>query len=180
MLDDRELDSASKIALVFIFIGWFFIATLVVTLGSLQHGVRFFELPAVIADPTRMFFEIERTAWTFLFGALCLLCLLLPFAVYLRRVRFTRFGAVAPLALMLICGVTLYGKSSGEFFATPTGAASASGNLIRFANGLVHRGSGAIARHVSIGLGGYLAFLASVALAVSGLRAHRRPAADAT
>jgi hypothetical protein len=180
MLVHRKLDTASLIPLFSIFLGWFFLNTLAVTLGSLQHGVRFFDLPAVIADPTRMFFAIERTARTYLFGALCLFCLLLPFAVALCRERWTWFAYCAPLALMLICGTWLYERSSGEFFAMPADAASVSGNLIRFANGLVHRGSGVVARHVTVGVGGYLAFAGSVLLAVMGVRGYRRQNLNAT
>jgi hypothetical protein len=174
MLAHRKLDTASLITLFSIFLGWFFIDTLVVTLGSLQHGVRFFDLPVVIADPTRMFFAIEKTARTYLFVALCLFSLLLPFAVVLRRERWIWVAYGAPLALMLICGSLLYARSSGEFFAIPTDTASVSGNLIRFANGLVHRGSGVVARHVTVGVGGYLAFAGCVLLAALGLRGYRR------
>lgn len=42
---DRKLDTASLTALFCIFLGWFFIDTLTVTLGLLRHGVRFYELP---------------------------------------------------------------------------------------------------------------------------------------
>jgi hypothetical protein len=180
MLVHRKLDTASLIALFSIFLGWFFIETLAVTLGTLVHGVRFFDLPAVIADPTRMFFAIETTARTYLFGALCLFCLLLPFVVVLRRERWTWFTYCAPLALMLICSTLLYARSSGEFFTVPADTASVSSNLIRFANGLVHRGSGVVARHVTVGVGGYLAFTGSVLLAAMGVRGYRKQNLNAT
>jgi hypothetical protein len=180
MLVDRKLDTASLIALFSIFLGWFFIDTLAVSLGSLQHGVRFLDLPVVIADPTRMFFGIERTARTYVFGALCLVCVLLPFVVQLRHERWAWLALCAPLALMLICGALLYSRTSGEFFATPNDPASVGGNLIRFANGLVHRGSGTVARHVVVGVGGYLAFAGSLLLAASGLRGFRRHKLNAT
>ena len=176
---DRKLDTASLTALFCIFLGWFFIDTLTVTLGSLHHGVRFYDLPAVIADPTRMFFGIANTARTFLFGAVCLACLLLPLTVYWRDERWTWFAHGAPLILMLVCGSLLYFRTSGEFFATPTDSATVGGNLIRFANGLVHRGSGVVARHVSIGIGGYLAFVGGVVLAVSGLHGFRKQISNA-
>jgi hypothetical protein len=146
---DRKLDTASLIALFCIFLSWFFIDTFTVTLGSLQHGVRFYDLPAVIADPTRLFFGIAATLRTFLFGVLRL------------------------------CGALLYYRTSGEFFAMTAEPASMAGNLIHFANGLVHRGSGAVARHVSIGVGGYLGFAAALLLAVSGVRGFRRPTSHA-
>jgi hypothetical protein len=176
---DRKLDSTSIVALCCIFSSWFFIDTFVVTLGSLQHGVRFYDVPAVIADPTRMFLGTATTFRTFLFGGLCIICLLLPITVYRRGERWAWFTLSAPLILMLVCGLLLYSRTSGEFFATPTNAAGVSGNLIHFANGLLHRGSGAVARHVNIGLGGYAAFVASLVLAISGVRGFKKQAASA-
>jgi len=179
MPGDRKIDPAGLVALFCIFSSWFFIDTFTVTLGSLQHGVRFYDVPAVIADPTRMFFGTATTFRTLMFGALCVCCLLLPLAVYWRGERWIWFTLCAPLILMLVCGLVLYSRTSGEFFATPTDAASASGNLIRFANGLVHRGGGAVARHVSIGVGGYAAFVASLVLAISGVRGFKQRAVNA-
>jgi hypothetical protein len=176
---DRKLDSAGVVALLCIFLSWFFIDTFTVTLGTLQHGVRFYDVPAVIADPTRMFFGTATTFRTFLFGALCICCLMLPIAVYRRGERWAWFTLCAPLTLMLVCCLLLYSRTSGEFFATPTNAAGVGGNLIHFANGLVHRGSGAVARHVNIGVGGYAAFVASLVLAISGVRGFKKQAANA-
>jgi hypothetical protein len=171
---DRKLDTAGVIALFCIFLSWFFIDTFAVTLGSLQHGVRFYDLPAVIADPTRMFFGSATTFRTFLFGALCVVCLLLPLAVYRRQERWIWLALFAPLGLTLVCGALLYYRTSGEFIAMPAEPASMAGNLIHFANGLVHRGSGALARHVGIAVGGYLGFAAAVLLAILGVRGFRR------
>jgi hypothetical protein len=174
MPTDRKLDTASLIALLCIFLSWFFVDTFTVSLGSLQHGVRFYDLPAMIADPTRMFFGGAATFRTFLFGTLCVVCLLLPLAVYRRHEGWIWLALFGPLGLMLVCGALLYYRTSGEFFAMPAEPASMAGNLIHFANGLVHRGSGAVARHVSIGVGGYLGFTAAVLLALLGIRGFRR------
>jgi hypothetical protein len=176
---NRQLDAAGLIALVCIFWSWFFVDTFTVTLGSLQHGVRFYDVPALIADPTRMFFGTAATFRTFLFGAVCIGCLLLPLGVYWRGERWIWFAFCAPLTLMLVCGLLLYSRTAGEFFATPTNAAGVSGNLIHFANGLVHRGSDAVARHVNIGVGGYAAFAASLVLTISGVRGFKRQAVSA-
>jgi hypothetical protein len=176
---NRKVDSAGLVALFSIFLSWFFFDTLTVTLGSLQHGVRFYEVAAVIGDPTRMFFGSATPFRSFLFGALCIFCLLLPLSLYWRGERWAWFTLCAPLMLMLVCGLLLYSRTSGEFFATPSNAAGVSGNLIHFANGLVHRGSGAVARHVNIGVGGYAAFVASLVLAISGVREFKKQAASA-
>jgi hypothetical protein len=170
-----ELDSPSKFALLCILIGWFLVDTFVVTLGSLQHGVRFFDISAVIADPTRLFFGIQGFAHRIVFGLLCILCLLAPLLPYLRGGRFTWLGHTAPLLLMVICASLLYSRTSSELFAAPSNAGSAASSLIKFANGLVHQGSGMVARHVSIGVGGYLALIACIVLALRGIRRFRNP-----
>jgi hypothetical protein len=165
-----ELDTVSKFALLCILFGWFFLDTLVVTLGSLQHGVRFFDLSSVIADPTRLFFGVPGFTVRLLFGAVCALCLLAPLLPHLRRGRVNWLGYLAPLLLMAICGVVLYSRTSSELLVAPSNAGRAGSNLIRFANDLLHQGSGLVARHVSVGLGGYLAMIAAMVLALRGFR----------
>ena len=177
---NRRLDAAAIVALVSIFFGWFLIDTLAVTLGSLRHGVRFYELADVIADPSRMFFGTQATARTYLFGALCLLCLLLPCTVCLRGARWLWFAHGAPLLLMLICALVLYWRNSGEFFVAPGDPSGMSANLARLANSLAHRGSGIVAKHVAVSSGGYAAFLGGVVLAWSGVRGFRRQGVNAT
>ena len=168
-----ELDTPSKFAILCIFFGWFLIDTLVVTLGSLQHGVRFFDISALIADPTRLFFGVQGSSQRIFFSLLCVFCLLAPLLPHLRRGRVNWLGYLAPLLLMLICGVLLYSRTSGEFFAARSDAGQAAGSLIRFANGLVHQGTGLVAKHVSVAVGGYLALIASMVLALRGARRFR-------
>jgi hypothetical protein len=74
---------------------------------------------------------------------------------------------------MLICGVLLYSRTSSEFFGTPSDASGVGGDLIRFTSKFARQGTGLVARHISIGVGGYLAFVASVVLALRGLRHYR-------
>src|SRR5882757_8861388 len=135
-----ELDGSSKLAMVCVVFGWFFMNTLVVSLGSLQHGVRFFDMSAVIADPSRLFFDVDTPFHRICFCLTCLLCLSAPLAPHLVKKRSAWLGYLAPLALILVCGALLYSRSSGDFFAAPTEAKSVSGNFIRFANNLVHHG----------------------------------------
>src|SRR6202011_108789 len=97
--------------------GWFFMKTLVVTLGSLQHGVRFFDLSAVIADPSRLFFDVDTPIHRIFFGLICLLCLLAPLAPHLMRKRSAWVGYLVPLALILVCAALVYSRSSNDFFA---------------------------------------------------------------
>jgi hypothetical protein len=168
-----RLDAVSLAALVAVFIGWFFVDTLVARLGALEHGVRFFDISSVIADPMRIFFAADTSWQRFAFGLLCFAALLAPL-IAMRRVSWAWMLHFAPLLLMLACGAVLYSKTSSEFFAAPSDAPTVAGNVIRFANNLVHQGSGLVSRHISIGPGGYLAFLGSVVLAVQGVRRHRR------
>jgi hypothetical protein len=169
-----QLETPSKFALLCIFFGWFFADTLVVTLGSLQHGVRFFDMSAVISDPTRLFFGIQGPLHRIVFGVVCILCLLAPVLPHLRRGRANWLAYLAPLILMVICGALLYSRTSSEFFAASGDAVSPGGNLIRFANGLVRHGSGLVARHISVGVGGYLAMIAGLVLALRGARHFRK------
>jgi len=171
-----RIDAATLLAMLAIFIGWFFVDTLVVTLGSLRHGVRFFDISSAIADPTRIFFGIDASWRRIFFGLICLICLLAPLLPYWRRSRLAWAAHLAPLALMLLCGVLLYSKTSSEFFSTPGDTASLGGGVIRFANDLVRRASGLVSRHIAIGLGGYLAFAGSAALAALGIRQLSRDA----
>jgi hypothetical protein len=169
-----QVDTSSRWAIAFILVGWFFIDTLTVSLGSLQHGIRFFDIAAVIADPTRMFFGVESSVQRVLFGLVCLACLLAPLAAHLSRSRFASFGYLAPLLLIAICGALLYSKSSSEFISAPSDANSVSSDLIRLANRLLRQGSGLAAKHVAVGVGGYVALIGSLVLAAQGVRRFHR------
>lgn len=165
-----RIDGLSLLALLALFVGWFFMNTLVASLGSLQQGLRFFDISAAIADPTRIFFGVEGSLRRVLFGALCIACLLAPLVPHWRSHRLAWAAYLAPLILMTFCGVVLYAKSSGDFFPPPTNAGSLSTSVLSFANDLVNRGTGLISKHVSVGAGGYLAFLGALVLAVQGTR----------
>ena len=171
-----KLDASSKLAIVCVAAGWFFIDTLVVSLGSLQHGVRFFDMSAVIADPARLFFGVDSALQRLLFGLICLFCLAAPLAPHLVKNRLARLAYLAPLALIVVCGALLYSRTPGEFFATPSNPNAANGGFIGFANDLVHQGSGLAFKHISISAGGYLALVGSIVLAVHGIRRTKRRA----
>jgi hypothetical protein len=72
--------------------------------------------------------------------------------------------------LIVLSGLLLYSRASGDFFATTADADSMSAHLIHFANDLARRSSTLVSRHVAIGAGGYLAFIGGVVLAVQGIR----------
>src|ERR1700722_20538049 len=99
-----QIELASKIAIVCVFFGWFLVDTLVVTLGSVQHGVRFFDISAVIADPSRMFFGLQGSLHRVFFIPLCLICLCAPLLPHVRSMRVLWLSYAAALALLVICG----------------------------------------------------------------------------
>ena len=165
-----DLDTLSKIALVCLIIAWFFADTLVVALGTLKSGVRFYDLSAVIGDPSRLFFSIDNTFSVVAFGALCMACILVPLVPHFYRGRFAWFTYCAPLVLIVTCALLLYSRASSEFFTAPTLANGLGGKVVRFANSLVHQGGGLVARHVAVGLGGYLGALGAAVLAIQGFR----------
>lgn len=169
-----SLDLSTHLAMVCLLFGWFFMNTLVVSLGSFEHGVRFFDMSAVIGDPTRLFFGVDASAQRLVFGFACVLCILSPIAPRLSKTRLAWLALVAPLGLSVLCGLLLYSRTSGEFFAAPGDAGSMSGHLIDFANQLARRGSNLVSRHITIGAGSYLAFIGAVVLAVQGVRRFRQ------
>ena len=169
------LDASSKLAIVCVVFGWFFMKTLAVSLGSLEHGVRFFEMSAVIADPTRLFFGGDTPVHHALFALVCLACLAAPVAAHLTQTRAGWLGHLAPVSLMLACGALLYWRTSGELLAAPDDAASLQGSLMHLASDWMHRGTDLVSRHVTIGAGSYLAMIGSVVLAVQGVRRFARP-----
>jgi hypothetical protein len=167
------LEATSKLAVVCVFFGWFCMNTLVVSLGSLQHGVRFFDMSALIADPTRLFFDGDTPVHRFLFGLSCLASLAVTVLPHLVKARHAWLAYLAPLLLMVGTMLTLYWRTSGQLFAPPDDPKSMTAGIINFANDLVHRGADIVSRHVSVGAGTYLALIGAVVLFVQGVRRYR-------
>jgi len=168
------LETSSKLAIVCCFFGWFLMSTLTVSLGSLQHGVRFYDLAAVIGDPTRLFFGVDSTFQRVAFGFLCLLGLLAPLAPHLVKTRAAWLAYLAPLVLMVLVAVLLYSKNSGEFFPTTNDGQLVSDSLMRLANTLVRRTAAVVSHHVAVGAGAYLALIGSIVLGLQGVRRFRQ------
>lgn len=163
-----RLELSSKLAMLCIFFGWFFMNTLEVSVGSLLHGVRFLDMSAVIADPTRMFFGGDTPGHHIVFALTCLACLSAPLVAHLMKTRAGWLGHLAPLALMVTCGGLLYWRTSGELIVAPEDTASLTGSLLHLASSLAHRGTDLVARHVSIAAGSYLAVIGCLVLAFQG------------
>lgn len=175
----RQIDGVSWFAMLAIFIGWFFLDTLVVGFGALRHGVRFFDISAAIADPTRIFFGVDGYLQRIFFGLVCFACLLAPLLPHWRMSRMAWVAYLAPLALMILCGALLYSKTASEFFpaagdASPFGPNRLGRSVVGLANDLIRQGSDVVSRHIVVGAGAYLAFAGSVLLAVQAFRSILR------
>jgi hypothetical protein len=148
------LEASSMLAIAGVLMGWFFIDSMVVSLGSLHHGVRFFDMSAVIADPARLFLGVESSMQRVVFGVICLACLAAPLAPHLIKSRLAWLAYLAPLGLVVLCAALLYSRTSTEFFA----------------DDVVRHGVVLVAKHISIGAGGYLALIGSTFLGLQGVR----------
>jgi hypothetical protein len=163
-------DSITKVCVACLLLAWFFMATLTASLGSLEHGVRFFQFGVLIADPTRMFFPIPVSLGLILFGLLCLLCLLAPLLARLEDKRLSHLLLLLPLTLFAGSALILYYRSSQDFLSSSADATDLAGRVIRLANRLAHQGSDVISRHIGVAAGGYVSLIASLVLAARGVR----------
>ncbi len=174
-----RLDALTWLALTCILMGWFFLDTLAVAVGPVKHTVRFYELAALIDSPIQLLVGIDRShvLEVIALALMCIGALCTPLAPYLSNARSAWLACVAPLALMVVCGMWLYARTSGDLFATPATAGTLASDVFRLANDLLHRGSEPVARRVTIGAGSYLALAGSLFLAYRGIRRYREPPA---
>lgn len=75
---------------------------------------------------------------------------------------------------MALCGALLMSRFFRDWVAVSKNAAPLEQEFARLANDLFERGAGLAARSVKISIGGYLAALASVWLALQGARLGSR------
>jgi hypothetical protein len=73
---------------------------------------------------------------------------------------------------MLLSGIALYVKTSQPFFAVKPGAGSLGALFAQVSNGMIGRASDTISRHITVGAGGYLAFVAAGYLTWKGARGY--------
>lgn len=174
----RQVDRHTWIALLALIVGWFFLATVVTTLGPVRQKYHFFDMLTVMLNPAWLLYGMgsSHPLEAVVFGLLCVGVLVLPLAPYLLKTRSSRLLSLAPLVLMLLSGIELYKRTSGPYFAATQRAGSWAQALVHFGNSVAEGVGNSVARHISIGLGAYLALLASVFLAVQGLRAFRAAA----
>jgi hypothetical protein len=174
----KRLDVVSLLCVGAVAIGWFGMNTLVVSFGRLVQTTRFYELGVVMLHPGALFLGVgsghglELTGFT-------LLALLTLFAAVAVPVmvpqRSAWLAGYAPLLMMLLCVALLYGNGSG----TPP-ASSDPGlrdDVMRLASHLLQRAQDAVVSHISVGAGGVLSALASLAMAARSTRNFRAEAA---
>jgi len=145
--------------------------TLVTEVGSLRLTFRFYNLLTLIGNPARIVTGIPagHGAESFLFGLVCLIAAGAVFAPYWWRDRFAFLCSVIPCALMIACGAWLYFKSSQDAIADTDRYGQIGSQVIAFANKLTNRLGGVVAQRVSVGMGAYVAFVASAILAARGV-----------
>jgi hypothetical protein len=176
-----ELGHATLGAWAAIVVAWFFMPTLVVHLGPWQQSIRFYDLLAVINDPGGRLAGINRphTLMTFGFSLTCCAALLAPAAPFFSKKKRAWLGCLAPLILMALTCATLYAKTSASYRHANDGAATVSALFAQTAQGAYGRVSELVATHISVGAGGYLAFLACAYLAFGGLHRFQAPSGAA-
>jgi hypothetical protein len=178
----KRLDVISLLCLGFVAIGWFGMDTMVVNFGRFAQSTHFYELGVIVLHPAALFVGVgtghalELTLFTLL--ALTTLFVVLAAPVLFPQ-RSAWLAGWAPLGLMILCAALLYGNGAGEQTAlTPN--PSLHDDLMRFANHVMQHAQNALVSHISVGAGGVVSTLASIALAIRSTRlsqAQRRPGA---
>lgn len=163
-----------------ILIGWFGMSTLVTELAGLHLRFHFYDLWSVVANPTRLLTGLGEgdSVRGFLFGVLCLAVGLAVLAPYRLPQRGAWLLYLAPLALMLVCGALLYERTATELFADSGRYGAIESQLVTFANKVADSMSRSLAQHVTLGLGAYVSFAASLVLAARGVARFRARAPD--
>jgi hypothetical protein len=173
----RAIDSRLLIAAAAIFIGWFLLDTVSMSYGALRLDFRFYHLAAIIERPTRLLTGIDGAGevWTMLFSLVCLASLAAALVPGWLRLPGGRLGCLAPLLLMLVCGVTLYYETSRDTFTVAT-SNNLTNALTSFANLMVRRAGAVVARQVRVDAGAWVSAAGALYLAWLGWR-RQSPAA---
>jgi len=170
-----RFDPLIAIAIAALLVGWFWMNTFVTSVGRVELSFRFYDLWDLIRRPTLLFTGAgnRHSPQSILFGSLCATVAFAPLIPYIRRSGNAWPLSFAPLALMLLSGALLYFRMAPDYFSASGDVGDVGRDLLQLANELAGKVVGAAARHVSIGLGAYLSFAASIAIAVRGWQARR-------
>jgi hypothetical protein len=170
----KRLDALSLLCLSLVVIGWFGMDTTVVSFGHLVQSTRFYELGVIMLHPAGLFLGVGsgHTLELTLFSLLALLTLFAAVATpVVFAHRWAWLAGWAPLVLMLLSAGLLY--SDGSSTPPPSVDPGVRDDLIRLANHLLQHTQDAVVSHISIGAGGVLSALASIALAARSTRKFR-------
>jgi hypothetical protein len=178
----KRLDVISLLCLGVVAIAWFGMDTLVVNFGRFTQSTPFYELGVIVLHPAALLVGVgtghalELTAFTLLALTTLFVALAAP---VLSTQRAAWLAGCAPLALMILCAALLYGNGSQQ----PPPVSSNPGlhdDLMRLTNHVMQHAQNTLVSHISVGAGGIVAALASLALALRAIalsRAQRRPGA---
>jgi hypothetical protein len=174
----RQVERDTWIALLCLAAGWFFLSTVVTALGPVQQKYHFFDMLTVMLNPAWLLYGMgsSHPFEAVVFGLLDLGFLVLPLVPYVVNKRSAWLLSTAPLILTLLCGIELYERTSGPYFEATQRGGSWTHALVRFGNSVAQGVGDTAARHISMGLGAYLALGACLFLAIKGLRAFRATA----
>lgn len=153
--------------------GWFFFNTVSVQLSaSYSLGLTFWRVLAVLNAPAGVMGGFGASdASAGVYGLLAVLALLAPLAPFVWHDKRAHLGALMPLVFMLFVALMIYvGISNGVKEAQ--GALGAYGGAGRMASDIGASVAREAMRALSIGLGGYLAVLASLYFAGKGTIAY--------
>jgi hypothetical protein len=166
----------ASVATAFLLTGWLILDTLIIDLGPVRHTAKFFDLWAVIADPTGVLLrgDNRHLLSSALFGVICCATALAPLLTRTFPPRFARAAWFAPLTVLLVTAAVLYLRLPGELLHTPDTSGPVRRDLIRLANDLLGRGVTFAMRRLTVGGGAYVAGFASLWLATIGIRRWRR------
>jgi hypothetical protein len=161
------------VALTVLAFSWFGLATLVSVFGPIQQVVHFYNLATVLRDPSSLVHGTGSHALeAFAFGTLSVAVLLAPLAAHRLGTRSAWLLYTLPLCLMVACGIILYAKTSQPYVQASPDAGALGVFVARVANNLIGAATDTIAKHISVGAGGYLSFAAALYLTLKGVQGY--------
>jgi hypothetical protein len=168
----RAVDVPMLLALAAILIGWFLLDTLSMSYGVVRLDFHFYQFAAIIAQPARLLRGIDTASdlWTLPFTLLCLASLAAALLQGQLRLPGSRFGYLAPLLLMLVCGGILYYETSRDTFTAAVAGNQVTDTLINLGNLMVRRAGTLVAKRISVGAGMWVSAAGALYLAWAGWR----------
>jgi hypothetical protein len=167
----KKIDAATWVAVACIILGWFGLNTLVATFGPIEHAAYFYDLGALMREPRWLLtgVSVSRSFGTIVFGLICLIVAAVPLLPRLGYPKVPWLLSSLPLLFMLLCGITLYVKASYAHIEATDSLGRLGGYIARWANAATDWTGDVISRHIAMGAGSYLSFVAGGWLAFRGV-----------